>query len=323
VYVHQVARRGEDGKPIVPREMVLEQYNRRAVFNVPEVKMLGALKERSGATLLVVFNMAWSGEQLGFQNRDRTTVLPVDRMSYTLCAVVGVQPKMANILLGDADSATPQPYLWIDALDRLMPVDAPPEPPGQVWTAPEVHTWTEIKVCPRARSALRAAHRAFNLSGGVQGPLDGQAGLCRLRVAAALGLLTHPKRRPFEVTDEDWRLSGIVMAHSDGVRAGIQATLKAAAADANIGKGKADAVRAVIVESTVDKTRVGRVAKWAATWLGKQGGWVSGRAVHSACSSKDYAYLPEALEAASEAGQIAVEVSEGRGGLGYRYRAVK
>gem|GEM_PF-3593453 len=324
-FTHRVPKLGADGEPVKPAVTVARQYNRRALFSVPEVSMLGALgKGRPGGTLLPVFTMGWSGEQLGVQNRDQSTVLPVDRMSYTMCAVVGVQPKMAGILLDDADSGTPQRYVWVDALDHNMPTDAPPEPgPFRAWVAPEFAPMTEVRVCPTARSELRAAHVAFNRTDGIAGPLDGHAGQCRLRVAVALALLLRQGDRTVRVTDEDWRLSGVVMAHSTRVRDGAQTTLRSAAADVNVGKGKADAVRAVIVETQVDQARVQKTARWAATWLGKRDDWVTGNVVRKACDSNNRPYLDEALDKAAAAGQIVAEVVEYKGQPGWRYRAVK
>ncbi len=98
------------------------------VLSVPEVDTLVALKSRQGATLLPTLRSAWSGERLGFSYADPDKALPIERHSYRLGLVLGVQPGRAAPLLDDADGGTPQRFLWMPTTDRDAPDELPAAP---------------------------------------------------------------------------------------------------------------------------------------------------------------------------------------------------
>jgi len=77
--------KGEAGPDIV-------QHTDGVMFEVAEVDTLAALGARAGSSLMPELRKMWSGERLGFQNRDRTTSLPVEAHSYRASLIVGVQP---------------------------------------------------------------------------------------------------------------------------------------------------------------------------------------------------------------------------------------
>jgi len=207
---HLYAHR-EKGEVIRDRESVL--------FTVPEVDGLVALGNRQGATLLPQLRSAWSGEQLGFSYADPTKRLPIDRHSYRMGLILGVQPARARPLLEDADGGTPQRFVWLPTTDPQAP-ETPPRCPVE-WKWPGIYEpwFTEgysglsvMTIPPVARETIVRTH--YERLRGEGNPLDGHALLCRLKVAAALCLLDTRQ----DVSDEDWELAGMVMRVSEATR---------------------------------------------------------------------------------------------------------
>ena len=118
--------------------------DRAAVLvTAPEVDTLAAVAGRQGATLLPELRKAWVGETLGFGYAAPEKQVVIERHTYRLTLVVGVQPTRARALLDDADGGTPQRILWLPVTDPDAP-DLRPYPPAPM-------TWT----CPRRQLQLR------------------------------------------------------------------------------------------------------------------------------------------------------------------------
>ncbi len=164
-----------------------------------------------------ILRSAWSGEQLSFAYADPTKALKVDSRAYRCALLLGVQPTKAGPLLEDADGGTPQRFLWVPVTDPDMPRTRSKAPEPIVWDRkfPTVARY-EMPVCEEAVDAIDEAH--WQRSRGEGDPLDGHKLYTRLKVAAALALLD----KRLEVTADDWRLAGRIMAKSDATRAGVQ-----------------------------------------------------------------------------------------------------
>ncbi|MGR7025570.1 bifunctional DNA primase/polymerase [Geodermatophilus sp. URMC 62] len=286
------------------------------LFNVPEVDTLTALGNRQGATLMPVLRSAWSGEQLGFSYADPTKALDVPARSYRCALMLGVQPAKAGPLLEDADGGTPQRFLWVPVIDPDMPRERTKAPEPIVWDRkfPTVPRY-EMAVCEEAIDAIDEAH--WLRSRGEGDPLDGHKLYCRLKVAAALALLD----KRLDVTADDWRLSGRIMAQSDATRAGVQRTLREQASEANIGRAKAEAARAVVVAEEVDAQVVRKASQSVKTALSKRPGeWMSAGELRRAVSSRVRGNLDDALAALELSGDIEAEATEYHGQSGTRYR---
>src|SRR3712207_4800514 len=119
-----------------------------------------------------------------------------------------------------------------------------------------------MAVCEEAIDTIEEAH--WLRSRGEGDPLDGHALYTRLKVAAALALLD----KRLEVTADDWRLSGRIMAQSDETRAGVQRTLREQASEANISRARAEAARAVVVAEEVNTLAVKRASQSVKAALG-------------------------------------------------------
>lgn len=121
---HAYGRRTKDG---------VERIATSVLFTVAEVDTLTALGGRRGATLLPELRRAYTGDRLGFQYADPDKRLPIDRHSYRMGLLVGIQPGRAGALLDDADGGTPQRFLWASAIDPDAPDDRGDEPEPWLW----------------------------------------------------------------------------------------------------------------------------------------------------------------------------------------------
>jgi hypothetical protein len=219
----------------------VREEDHAALFTVTESDLPAAQSNRQGATLLPELRAAWSGETLGTSAyADPTRRVPVPAHQYRMCLVMHMQPKKAGWLLDDADGGTPQRFLWMPATDPTIPDEPWPEIDPLPWSPPLMskdmaYKSGAMKVCDEAVVVLREAHLARQRD--QIAPLDGQAGLCRLKVAAALAIMEER----LEVSGEDWALSGMVMDRSDATRAEVQQTLRSVSKDKNHSRAVAQA----------------------------------------------------------------------------------
>jgi len=281
-----------------------------ALLTVPEVDGLTALGSRQGATLMPQLRQAWSGEALGFAYADPAKRITLERHSYRLSMVVGVQPGRAAPLLDDADGGTPQRFLWMPTTDPDAPDDPPPAPEprrlaGQLWEA-EHRGLRPLVVPDAAVDAIRGARLARLRGEG--DALDGHALLCRLKVAAALTLLDVRRG----ITDEDWRLAGVVMAISADTRAGVVRHLAERASAANLARGQAEGVRAAVAGEAAVAHAVRRVAPLLLRHLQRHGEQ-SRSELRKRLPARDRAAFDDALEHLQASGQVdAVESDHGQ-----------
>jgi Bifunctional DNA primase/polymerase, N-terminal len=273
------------------------------LFTIPEVDILTALGSRVGSTILSVLRSAFSGEKLGFSNASKERTLPLDRHTYRLCLVLGVQPERAATLMNDADGGTPQRFLWLPTADPDIPDITPDTPrtmklPAQQWKRGNfpLHHLTVPDV---ATDTIRQAHRSRLRGEG--DALDGHALLCRLKTAVALTFLDGRQ----VVTPDDWRLSETVMAVSDTTRARVIARLAEQANARTEAQGRADGVRADAASQSSDERAARRIS---ARLLGKvvAAGECSRSDARNAIARRDRIHFDAALERLIAAGQVEV-----------------
>lgn len=282
--------------------VVWNDFEHAVMFSVPEIDAMAAVTARKGATLMPELRSAWSGELLGFGYADPTKRLPVPAHEYRLCMVAGIQPMRAECLLDDSDGGTPQRFLWMPATDPEAPDVVPTEPRPMPWSPPTMDAIVSvggnyIKVCDSARDTITTA-RTARLRGTADEALDGHALLCRLKTAAALGLLEGR----YEVTEDDWRLAGIVQAKSDAVRSRIAASLVQRAHETNAARGEAEASRAIQVAEKVEASRFQRVCKGIQTRLA--GGSMGRGKLKNSFTSVDRDAFVAAVEHLLQSGHI-------------------
>jgi len=298
-----------------------KQHTEAAMLSVAEVDTLAGLKHRQGSTLMPELRKAWMGEPLGFAYADPAKRLPVRAHKYRLNLLVGVQPTRAAVLVDDADGGTPQRLVWMPTTDSAMPDDTP-DPPGRIiwkpptWPAQNTDTnWLSVlDVCHEATSTIRVAHLARQRGQG--DALDGHALLCRLKVAAALGILAGRA----DVTDEDWRLAGLIMRQSDHTRTLVVDRLRAKQQQANVAQGEAEATREVIKRTAVENADVQRVCQAIIRRLRRDRSWVTRRDVRGAVTPRLRGHFDGAVEKLADAGQIEVNVTAINGQDGTQYR---
>jgi hypothetical protein len=286
-----------------------EQYNRAALVTIGEIDTFSAIANRQASTLLPQLRQAAMGEQLGFFYSDETKRMPVPEHRYRLCLIAGIQPAKSRTLLEDADGGTPQRFVWLPAGDPEAPDMAPPEPNPMVWQAPDWGRLGEMVDDNRmvrmmtlptaAREAMdRARVQRLRLEGDA---LDSHALLTRAKVAAGLAIL-EGMHNP---TEEDWQLSGVIMAMSDHQRQLCQDTIAAQAAKANQGQAFAEAERAVVVEERTNDAKVQSAVKWARRKLAELGP-TSASALRHKCANRMRGSLGEALDRLAATGEVVV-----------------
>lgn len=299
-------------------EPAIQQHTDSVLFEVAEVDTFGAVSNRTGSTLMPEVRKLWSGEALGFQNRDAARTLPVEAHTYRAAMIVGVQPTRSGALLGDADGGTPQRFLWMPATDPEAPDRAPTPPAPLRWVAPGEDVLPTIEgkrvmaVCSQAWEAIDTAQIA-RLRGDGEA-LDGHALFSRLKVAAALSLFDGRG----DVTEEDWDLAGTVMVVSDRTRQECRDALSAAAIRANEARAEARAEASIVVADHTEVAALARTKTRVLTVIGSE--WMSSSEIHAKVTTKLRPHLERALSDLLESGTVAVVRDEYNGRERVRYR---
>jgi hypothetical protein len=279
------------------------------LFTVPEVDNLVALGARQGATLMPQLRSAWSGERLGFSYADQKKALPLDRHTYRMGLILGVQPGRAQPLLDDADGGTPQRFLWLPTSDPNAPERVPDSPKPLIIPRAKRPVFAtagalvEMPVADIARKTIIDNRRARLRGDG--DALDGHSLLARLKAAAALGLLDQRQ----DVNDHDWHLAGLVMAISDHTRESVVGYLRTTAAKANEAKGISEAHRAVTVAEHVNAAATKRCAHAIGKRLKATDGdpWIARSDLRRALASRDRQHFEDAIDALNGAGQLEID----------------
>ncbi len=276
-------------------------FRESVLFNASEVDTIGALKDRSGSTLMATLRQGFSGETLGFAYSDAAKSQHIRKHTYRMTMVIAVQPACAGPLLNDEAGGTPQRLMWFPAIDARVS-ENPPYWDGQALKTPPRSTWRyamEVKIPDEARTMIIAENVKRHRGDG--NALDGHAMFCREKFAFALALLDNR----CEITSEDWRLSGIAGDVSAYIRGQVADILAAGQRQAAANAG---ALRGVIAEAADNEKliakdeRTQRVLRWVLRKLG--GGSMTNRELSRAVASRDSAALPEALKLGLVTGQI-------------------
>lgn len=292
-------RKDDDGN------LVVEQYAESALFDVAEVDSLTALAGRQGSTLLSELRKVWSGERLGFQNRDMSRTLPVEAHAYRASLVIGIQPARAGVLLDDVDGGTPQRFIWLPATDDDAPDVAPPTPLPKTWFAlgevqlPTADGSRTIHVCDEAKGIIDRA-RVARLRGDGEA-LDGHALFTQLKVAAALGILDGRG----EVTEDDWRLAGVVMTVSDATRASCRDAIRDQSKATARARAEARAEANVVVADRSEAAAIELVKQKIIAKLTDD--WTAGSTLRSGITASLRQHFETAVEQLAASGAIFIE----------------
>jgi hypothetical protein len=305
----------------------LKQHTVAVILSAAEIDTLSALKTRQASTLFPELRKAWMGEPLGFAYVDKEKRLTVPRHSYRLCLSVGIQPANAASILDDHSAGTPQRFLWFPADDPDAPDERPeqpekwPNPLIQIGTYRDHRTRQEMQVCETAQAEIDAA-RLSRLRGGTSEALDGHALLAQLKVAAALALLDGRRNA---ITEDDWRLAGMVRAISDQTRQHVIAVLERDKVKNNQARAHAEADRAIVLDNKLAEHSSQRAGQAIMRKLSNVNGdgWVTRSKLRGFLTSKDRDHFGAAIDALKLSGQVEEREldADHQGHVGTEYRS--
>lgn len=300
---HQFVKRarGEDG------ESVIEQYNKSVVFTASEISTIKGLAERNSSTLLAELKKAWMGQRLGFAYVDPIKRLPMEKNTYRLNMVAGIQPEHAAVLLDDETGGTPQRWCWIWAADRNigtgnwedwagiepMKVRLPDLPialgiDGTI----DKTSLTDIGIPEEIRQQIIAEHIRRQRGQGTVS-IDQHSTLMQEKIAAVLCCMDG--RLMMNV--EDWDLAGYITAHSKAVVRKVKATLGGVQEKRVEARTQRDVQREVqkhdaVEERILSKTKLSIVRVLE---KGVPGEWTSKKDILTNISTKQREHLEEAI----------------------------
>lgn len=222
------------------------------VLRADEIGSVGSVQARNGNTLAATLRKMLTGGDASTTNADRDRDRTLPAHTYRLSVVAGVQPELSGILLDDGTAGTPQRWLWLPALDPLIPDTEPDWPEPLAWTpahvTPDATGRYRVPVPDEVVAEVKAARRARQRGQG--DPLDGHLLLTREKVATALALLHG---QPV-VTDMWWTIAGHLMDLSRTQRDKCLAALDRAKAAEQRARGRGDAAREWGRTAAVDET---------------------------------------------------------------------
>ena len=285
-------------------QKVKRQVKRGVLFMLDEGQALAEMGGRSGSTLLPTIRSAWAGEQLGQANASEERRRKLPAHEYRFALVAGFQLEYATALLDDHAGGTPQRFLYLPAQDPSIPDDAPAWPGALEWHPP-VHSAGPMGLDPNVAAEIR--RRALALSRDEitdVDPLDSRRDLVRLKVAGLLAVFAGRT----DISGDDWRLAGQILATSDKVRASIVDAARFRKGEAERTKGVTAALRARTLDDDVTSRALTTAAKAIGRHVhkGECSGGCKRRCVTHCMSSKtrEHVALDDAISEAISQGYV-------------------
>jgi len=298
------------------KAQAVDRHADSVLFTVEEVDHLAAHNSQAGSTVLAELRRFGMGERLGHLYVDQKRRVQIEPHTYRGAFIVSVQPGRAGVIIDASDGGTPQRFYWASTIDLHPPTVEPERPEPWQWQPPRnlpqpsrPRGLRPIPVCETAAETIRQGQRDRNA--GLGDPLDGHALLTRERIAAALGILNGH----YEVTEEDWELSGHLMRVSDATRGQVVATLAEKKRRANRARGQDEAERSIIGIEAAEELAVKRVARSIARKLPDRGS-VSHSDLRKTLASRDRDYFDVAVERLIDAGTM--DASDTEHGVHYQ-----
>lgn len=196
-----------------PRMKKIQQHH-NAFFVCGEGETIQRLDAAPDSLLCTVLRDMFSGVPIGQVNAtEKNSRLVVD---YSAGLVVNFVPEAASAVMRQAGLGTPQRFLWCWAYDPGAMEDAPPALVAKVPFCPS-DLARHVTFCRAIRCIIRrqiVEQTAKRIHVAV---LDEHGTYIRCRVAAILCVWDER----MEVSEEDWRLAGIVWDTSCAVRAAL------------------------------------------------------------------------------------------------------
>jgi|GEM_PF-1647568 len=245
---------------------VKKQTKRGALFLLDEGEALADMANRKGNATMPIIRTAWSGADTGQANASVETKRHLRAGGYAVGLVSLWQPQVASKLLDDAPGGTPQRFVYFDTHDPDISITPPPWPGPLSWTPPpaivlggnfERHY---LAIDPEIELEVRTEHVAIQRGEVDVHPLDGHARLVRLKLAGLLAVLDGRH----DINVEDWKLAGMIMAHSNSVRDWIVREAQQAREAGELAGARRQAAAQSVIEDTMATRSLRRAAK--AVW---------------------------------------------------------
>ena len=278
MFFELISEEGSDGK----KRKVKRQTKTGAFIYLDEGEALAQMGSRKGATLLPTLRAAWSAEVIGQSNATQETHRVLKPHTYRMSIVVGFQPEYAADLVADQAGGTPQRFVFAAGSDPAIP-DERPAWPGELRlpALSVVGGGVEFDVAGSVVDEIDARALAA-ARGQARNPLDSHRDLVRLRLAACLGVLNGRQ----SVSEDDWDLSGEVMAASDAVRGDVMARASMQAAEREAAHLSRQTAREAASERAAERRAVQSGARSLARKVWKDGGDVNRKVLSLAVASK-------------------------------------
>lgn len=287
----------DDGKPTGKQIVGLSAVH----LTVDEGTALMEQQSRRGTTIIQTLCSAWSGKTLGQANASAETRRIIEARRVRVAGVINIQTANAHLMLGDQMIAVgfPQRVVWASAEDATMPRELPEWPGQLIWTPPPVvHGGSEVGVADEIVEELRDLRWRVATGRVVIGPLDGHAGLVRLKVAALLALLDMR----LDVTFQDWELAEQILLSSNTTREHALLVKKQLDSDARHRQAEAIAMREIVVDSTKEEAAIRSLANTISKHVDEP--MARGKLRKACCSSKTRHLFDEALTIALNNGWV-------------------
>lgn len=309
--------------------------NRSVLLFADEIEAVAAMFERKGTTLASFMRAGWNSARYGFSYRDKAKRTFLPPLGYRVCATVGATPDLARVLLDRADDGTPQRWAFLPGTDPHMPAGPAVPEPGSSLAAwhPPVAPQHPVIIPESVREHIRQHHVRRHRGEITIALLDAHANLSRLKWALALAALREgleprsPAAGRYEVTEEDWRLAGVIMAKSDQVRGGLLEAARRKAEKDNAARGRSEGQRDVAREDEADERRTDAAAGRIMERLMRNGEWTPGGPLRNALSRPQREVFDDAIARLTEENLIESRETgrddSGHGGKGTEYRVRK
>jgi hypothetical protein len=294
-YVQPAPKEGEDAKG---HELAFDKKtwahpNHAVAFSFDEIGMLDARNARQGSTIMDYLKQGYSGSSFGRVLKGRKGTLLQPR-TYRFTCGVNIQPARAGSFFTDQQVAGgfTSRFVWFNTQDKTLKrsfetVALEPFRAALVdWNGVE-----SIQALPVMDEAHKDQHFA-NMMRKVD-PMDSHLLLTRAKVACALAVLDNRS----ELNQEDWELSGVVIAHSLQTRSEILDTLTKESSKTRDRNAKAAATLAATTEEIKHRKNVERVAtNIRKALLSGKARSLKDKSLAKQISSRDRDFIPEAIQ---------------------------
>jgi hypothetical protein len=203
-----VNSRGEPKQVKIKTQMLANAF-----FVADEGEVFTKMQERSGATIGPMIRSAWYGQTIGQQNADPDRRRVLDEGRYSMGMLVGFQPETVLPLLDDTAAGTPQRFMFCWTVDPTIPKTRSPfmlSPMPEQFRAPPAM----MSLADTVQDEIWSRHVGRATGEFTVPRLDAHGDLTKAKLAGLLALL----EKRHKVTEDDWRLAGIMWATSCQVR---------------------------------------------------------------------------------------------------------